>query len=463
MLGSLLDPFGGGRKFYMRDFKNAYRFRPHVNPVRQQFQGYVNFVFNREIFPLLFADGDANRTEFRTTIGSLVRTAELPSATFRTDTLNAYNRKKIVNTGVDYDPVSMTVYDTVGNEWLGVLMKYFAYHYMDPRNKQQDAGDRDMQGGRSGASTVHGSSQNEFLNSAFGREGQSTFDSNAHGYNPNISAHFFERIDYVLYHGNKGVQYSIFNPVLTSFKPAAIDYTTSEFRDFQMSFEYERFTVYNAVNFGLSAEDLDRFENVANLEGPAFQATDNITSLEERDLRVLGVSATQPDERERTFQAPVEAQSGTQEPLTSATGLNSEGGVPFENLQSQGPGVQGTPATYGPSADVSTQSGGTDNPFLDILGDVGSNAISAAIHGTSVRDAALSSAVGATTDLIGQAAAGFLNGDDSAGFSGDVSVNDSNPDDIPPVPPGFSAWTLPGRPELEFNRPGLPPLGDDDG
>lgn len=422
MLGSLLDVFGGGRKFYMRDFKNAYRFRPHVNPVRQQFQGYVNFIFNREIFPLLFADGDANRTEFRTTIGSLIRTAELPSATFRTDTLNAYNRKKIVHTGVDYDPVSMTVYDTVGNEWLGVLMKYFAYHYMDPRNKQQDPGDRDMQGGRTGASAIHGSSENQFVNSAFGREGQSLFDSNAYGFNTNISAHFFERIDYVLYHGNKGVQYSIFNPVLTSFKPAAIDYTTSEFRDFQMSFEYESFTVYNAVNFGLSGEDLDRFENVSNVKGPAFQATENITSLDERDFRVLGVSATQPDERNRTFQPPTISQSGTQDSISGTDSLDSQGGITSENTQSQGAGAQSTPSTYGAAVDIVTESGGATNPFLDILGDIGVSAITAAIHGTSINDAALTTAVGATTTIIGQAANNLLQG-----FTGNVAVGNDPP------------------------------------
>ncbi len=416
MLGSLLDVFGGGRKFYMRDFKNAYRFRPHVNPVRQQFQGYVNFIFNRELFPLLFADGDANRTEFRTTIGSLVRTADLPGANFQTQTFNAYNRKKIVNTGVEYDPVNFTVYDTVGNEWLGVLMKYFAYHYMDPRNKQQSPGDRDMQGGREGASTVHGSSQNEFLNAAFRKEGQSTFDSNATGYNPNISAHFFERIDYVLYHGNKGVQYSIFNPVLTSFKPAAIDYSSSNFRDFQLTFEYERFTVYNAVNFGLSGEDLDRFENVNNLTGPAFQATENIIALEERDLRILGKSQSNPDTRDRSFQPPTERGSSTGDTAPPAVDTGIDGNIEQINAPVQGDFVSAASATYGPAATINTQGGGPANPFVDILAQVGTNAITAAIHGTSVRDAALTTAVGATTTVIGQAAANVLQG-----FQGNVS------------------------------------------
>ena len=62
------------KKFYVQDFHNAYRFRPHVNPVRQKFQGYVNFVLNREFWGTLY--GDADQNEFRTTISSLVKTAD---------------------------------------------------------------------------------------------------------------------------------------------------------------------------------------------------------------------------------------------------------------------------------------------------------------------------------------------------------------------------------------------------
>ena len=90
----------------------------------------------------------------------MVRTADLPSVEFQTETKNAFNRKKIVNTGVRYNPVNMTVFDTVGNEWLTTLMKYFAYHYMDPRNKVNQSGTagRDIesiQGRQGGRETVN--------------------------------------------------------------------------------------------------------------------------------------------------------------------------------------------------------------------------------------------------------------------------------------------------------------------
>ncbi len=34
------------KKFLLRDFRNAARFAPGVNPPRQKFEGYVNFILN---------------------------------------------------------------------------------------------------------------------------------------------------------------------------------------------------------------------------------------------------------------------------------------------------------------------------------------------------------------------------------------------------------------------------------
>ena len=43
---------------------------------------------------------------------SRVASVTMPSYTNRVQTLNSYNNKRIVQTGVDYNPVILTVYDT---------------------------------------------------------------------------------------------------------------------------------------------------------------------------------------------------------------------------------------------------------------------------------------------------------------------------------------------------------------
>ena len=89
---------GSSRDFYLRDFRNAYKFRPDVNPVRQKFQGYVNFVFNRDIYEYLYAQPSDGSKEFRTQISSLVKTADLPGVEFQTETSQIFED---INTSLD--------------------------------------------------------------------------------------------------------------------------------------------------------------------------------------------------------------------------------------------------------------------------------------------------------------------------------------------------------------------------
>lgn len=407
----ILDALLGSQveNFRLRDFRNASHLRPDVNPPRQQFQGYVNFILNRDLFSYLFnPDGS---TQFRTQISSLVRTADLPSVNFKTETKNAYNAKKIVNTGVEYQPVNMTVFDTMGNEWLSTLMRYFSYHYMDPRNKQEP-GNRDIEGsvprvgGLNDLNAQFGQAPNGPASS--GISGQKGFDSNKAGYNPNQTTNFFERIDYVLYHGNKGVQYSIINPVITSFKPGSIDYASSNPMEFAITFEYERFTVYNVLNFDLSEEDVDRFENT---DGITF--TDALTDVtlpvvmqQERELITLGNTNKVPKPLGRTANPaaaeppppppppPPPGEGGQPPPPNTApppTVLDREGRTP-EALQQ----VYGTAATFGGSSD------NDPSGLFGILDTIGSAAINAVASGGSVKDAVAGVASASIGTLIGK-------------------------------------------------------------
>lgn len=372
-----LDIFGndGAKAFYMRDFKNAYRFRADVNPPRQAFQGYVNFILNRDFFSFLFSDTGNDSNEFRTQISSTVRTADLPAVQFKTETRNKYNRKKIVNTGVEYDPVSMTVIDTVGNEWLITLMKYFTYHYMDARNQSVDKTDRDISG-VSRKSDTDELTRGDALNPP--KFMSDLFDSNAAGYNLNQNPYFFERIDYVLYHGNQGVQYSLLNPVITSFKPTPLDYSSSDVREFGLSFAYEKFTIHNATNFSLSTEDVDRFENVSDLTGPAFEPHNQPAIMVERELEILG---SQTAERKRT--------DGTRTVPTFTEEASFEG-PPLPSVR-----------TYGiVTASTGTGQQDTESKLTDVIEDVADAALTAAIHGGDIVGAAVNSAVGGLAEAI---------------------------------------------------------------
>ncbi len=358
-MGKLFDILGlgsGKKNFYVRDFRNAYHLRPDASPPRQKFEGYVNFIINRALF------ASDQTTEFRNQISSLVRSASLPGVDFKTEVKNRYNSKKIIQTGVEYKPVSITVLDTVGNEWLTLFMKYYSYNYMNARNKQIRDGDRDITDTQSLNATIN-------ISSKFGG---SDFDSNAAGFAVNQLKYFFERIDYVMYHGERAVQYSLINPVLKSFDPGDLDYSSSELLEFKLDFEYESFTIYNQTNFVMSENDLSRFENASELTGPAFEPNRLPPSLEKpATLQILG-------SKEKPFSRAAQPVIAT---LSSATTP-----MPTTVLK-----------TYNKTIDIqktANKGGSNGGWFSNLLQGAASNALTAAINGQSVKNAVLGTVVG---------------------------------------------------------------------
>ena len=260
--------FGGGRNFYLKDFRNAYQFRPDVAPPRQKFQGYVNFIPNRTILQALSQGTDSSA--LRTRLGSLVRTAQLPELQVQTQVVNSFNRKKTITTGREYAPITLTLFDTIQNEWLTMLMKYFTYNFADATNKFSDAGDTssnrdiDLQGFENSFNKYN--SQSKFATDT-SKQG---YDSNRFGFTQRQTPYFFERIDIILYHGNTGVQYSLANPIITTINFGDIDYADSGFKDIQISLQYEYFSVFDELNFNLSEQDVARFENMKDVDLPSM-------------------------------------------------------------------------------------------------------------------------------------------------------------------------------------------------
>ena len=252
-------------RFYFRDHRNANRFRPNVTPPRLNFNGFVEFGFSPEVAGLGEVD---DSLVFREQISSLLQTATLPSASFNTVIKNQYNIKRVVNTGVEYNPVEINVLDTANNEWALVIMKYYNYMYLQGRNKL-DGETRDVGspvGYKSNAETLTAIS--DFM--------QPTFESNAAGLNISNEINFFNHIKIVVYHAGRGTEYVIFKPTLTEFNMGEIDYTSSETRKFTLRFDYENFTINNSVNFKVSDDDKLRFEQI---NGDAFSWMEDESTL----------------------------------------------------------------------------------------------------------------------------------------------------------------------------------------
>ena len=238
---------------------------PGHNPVRQKFNGYVNFHFNGEIDESITP---LNSKDNRVTLSSLIKTSTIPSVEFDTDIKNQYNKKRITMTKADFKPVQMSAYDTVDSSWVMLLMRMYAHLFSNPLSQFEgdtpDSGtfyshaqvtpkkipydvvpDVVQQGG--GESNVFGfnnyyTDNNMGLNLRTGNE-----------------KYFISHIDIVKFHAQKCIVYTLFNPIIKSFEIDGIDHQSSEASFINMDIEYENFSINPVVNGFIPDDDMERF------------------------------------------------------------------------------------------------------------------------------------------------------------------------------------------------------------
>jgi hypothetical protein len=253
--------------------------------------------------------------------------------------------------------------------------------------------------------------------------------------------------------------------------------------EFDMTFEYESFTISEEVNFGLSEFDIARFEPARNFKGPAFVPFNKPILLGEeggpgRKLEILsGFSnaegfprADQPSPP-RIAPSAVESVESPQSDTNTAAGAPSAPppvdsaltGSPEAQAQAsakearaaaQQPAVDEItvtatrptpppktgddplPSIYGPRATFSTSTG-KDKSFIGgLLGAVADNALSAAIHGGSIKNAVINTAVGGVVQGIVDVAVPAIRGNKTQPSTEDNTSSGSTAEKPPTTPGG---------------------------
>jgi hypothetical protein len=103
---------------------NNYELKP-----RYKFLYHVSFTLNTQQIPYL--KGAFANDQIRN-LSLLVKTADLPRFTIDVDTLNQYNRKRVVQTRINYTPVTLTFHDDGGDTARRLWYYYYSYYYKDP-------------------------------------------------------------------------------------------------------------------------------------------------------------------------------------------------------------------------------------------------------------------------------------------------------------------------------------------
>lgn len=125
--GTFTHPYDHATKLFVAD---TYRLAPkqsflyyvviNIDPSQTQLgSGFLGGV-------LSFADRFQNLET-----GMLVKRVELPKFNIGTKTLNAYNRKNIIQTNIQYDPVNLTFHDDAADVITNFWNDYYTYYYRD--------------------------------------------------------------------------------------------------------------------------------------------------------------------------------------------------------------------------------------------------------------------------------------------------------------------------------------------
>ena len=133
---------GFGEGFFtapgLKDYQHAsdtFRSNGYELAPRNKFLFHVFFNINTGQIPALSA---AYGSDEIATIGLMVKSVDLPSYSVSVDTMNQYNRKRLIQTKIEYQPINMVFHDDQGDLIRNMWYNYYSYYYKDPSQKYEN-------------------------------------------------------------------------------------------------------------------------------------------------------------------------------------------------------------------------------------------------------------------------------------------------------------------------------------
>lgn len=235
---------------YVKDYRHAsniFRSNGYENAPRLKFLFHVYFTINTDQIPQL---RNIFSTPETSTIGLLVKSIDLPSFKFDVEYMNQYNRKRLVQKKIDYQPVTVKLHDDGGDLIRSMWYNYFAYYYKDPNQKYTNI----PTNGSAGTNTTQANGfgynnrdiyANDRAVNDWGYIGEAYQDgTNAAGGKPP----FFRDITIYGMNQHKFVQYTLINPLITDFKHDTYDYEQGDgVMENTMTINYETVKYYTGA------------------------------------------------------------------------------------------------------------------------------------------------------------------------------------------------------------------------
>lgn len=239
---------------YLRDFTHASKiFRPVGFELAPKFKFLFHTFF--DINPLAYDKNIGNDNNF----GLLVKTVKLPSFNIKTQELNQYNRKRIVQTKINYDPINITFHDDGINIITKLWDAYYSYYYKDSTNLKIFKGDpgSDVESSEPGAGAAN---QNYNVRNIYN---PNLAGDNNWGYigetneGTQVKLPFFRNITVFGFNRHNFTAYTLINPMITKF-----DHDTYSYADGAGTMECKMDISYETVVYNEGGMDGRQPDNI---------------------------------------------------------------------------------------------------------------------------------------------------------------------------------------------------------
>jgi hypothetical protein len=236
---------------YLRDYTHAAKtFRPNAYQYAPKFKFlfHVQFQINNFIensYATPFPPG--------TNLGLAVKTIKLPSYQFDTHVMNQYNRKRLVQTKIKYEPIEIQFHDDNGNMINKLWYNYYTYYYKDAMKQAiQEAGNNTVPPGSKNGQPVNSSVTSPYnIRTTYNPSTRGDGDWGYIGESStptSISATtlgqtkipFFKNISIYGFNQHNFIEYTLINPIITKFSHDTYSYAeTNSTMQNTMSIDYE--------------------------------------------------------------------------------------------------------------------------------------------------------------------------------------------------------------------------------
>lgn len=274
------------------------------------FQYYVSIKFDREAVKVL-PDKHFFKTEVHDELPPLIKSVELPAIHLDTATLNEYNRKRISQTKLNFDPVRIVIHDSTFGQALKLWQYYYKYYFRDGLKKLSPTS--------TGTAPIAG------IGTSISNISKSLGNFGYNLTNVGNQRNLIDRIEIYQMQSGWARKITLYNPRISAFDHHSLSYESQEIVEVSYTFEYE-YAEYDMAIKVAKVPELKKYFDT----GRPFD-------IVEHGLPPAPSPFIEPDDRKRNLITGI---------LTSIIGSNQAGAQFLDNVQNIVGTVSGYSSAY---------------------------------------------------------------------------------------------------------------------